>query len=133
MAAQARRIADSETAFRQAPGDALCSIAEDMIMKMMPLLIGLAAVTLTAPAFADGASLYRDKMCVTCHGKDAKTPVSPDFPKLAGQNGKYLEQQMLDMKKGTRANGGSAAMKGAMDMVSEAEIKQLADYLSKLK
>ena len=102
-------------------------------MRIIALLIGIAFATLTAPAFADGAALYRDKMCVTCHGKDAKTPVSPDFPKLAGQSAKYSEQQMLDIKKGTRANGGSAAMKGSMELVSEAEIKQLADYLSKLK
>ena len=102
-------------------------------MRMIAFLTGIAAATVTVPAFADGAALYRDKMCLTCHGKDAKTPVSPDFPKLAGQNAKYSEQQMLDIKKGTRANGGSAAMKGAMDLVSEAEIKQLADYLAKLK
>ncbi len=102
-------------------------------MRMIALLTGIAVATLTAPALADGAALYRDKMCVPCHGKDAKTPVSPDFPKLAGQNAKYSEQQMLDIKKGTRANGNSAAMKGSMTLVSEAEIKQLADYLSKLK
>ena len=102
-------------------------------MRLIALLTGIAVAALTAPAFADGAALYRDKMCVPCHGKDAKTPVSPDFPKLAGQNAKYAEQQMLDIKKGTRANGNSAAMKGSMTLVSEAEIKQLADYLSKLK
>ena len=102
-------------------------------MRVSALLTGIAVATLTAPAFADGAALYRDKMCVPCHGKDAKTPVSPDFPKLAGQNAKYSAQQMLDIKNGTRANGNSAAMKGSMTLVSEAEIKQLADYLSKLK
>jgi len=81
----------------------------------------------------EGATLYRDKTCLTCHGTDAKTPVSPDFPKLAGQTAVYLERQMLDIKSGARSNGNSLAMKGVMAIVSEAEIKQLADYISKLK
>jgi cytochrome c len=48
----------------------------------------------------DGAKLYPEKTCVACHGKDAKKPLTPDYPKLAGQNAKYAEQQMLDIKSG---------------------------------
>lgn len=84
-------------------------------------------------AFADGAALYAEKTCTACHGKDAKTPLMPDYPKIAGQNAKYIEKQMIDIKSGARANGNSAAMKGVMVLVSADEIKQLADYLSKLK
>jgi cytochrome c len=40
---------------------------------------------------------------------------------------------MLDIKNGVRTNGSSAAMKGVMHLVSEAEIKELALYLSKIK
>ena len=40
---------------------------------------------------------------------------------------------MLDIKSGARANGNSAAMKGVMHLVSDEEIKVLADYISKLK
>jgi cytochrome c len=40
---------------------------------------------------------------------------------------------MKDIKSGARANGQSAAMKGVMHLVSDEEIKALADYLSKLK
>jgi cytochrome c len=40
---------------------------------------------------------------------------------------------MQDIKSGARANGNSAAMKGVMHLVSDEEIKALADYLSKLK
>mgnify|MGYP000550012094 CR=1 FL=1 len=43
------------------------------------------------------------------------------------------EKQMLDIKTGTRANGNSAAMKGVMEIVSEAEIKELSDFVSKMK
>ena len=102
-------------------------------MKISTLFVGLAAATLAAPALADGAKLYQEKTCWSCHGKDAKKTLTPDFPKLAGQNAKYAERQMLDIKSGARANGQSAAMKGVMGLVSDAEIKELADYISKLK
>ncbi len=82
---------------------------------------------------ADGAALYKDKTCTACHGVDGKKPLMPDYPKIAGQNAKYVERQMLDIKSGARANGNSAAMKGVMEIVSEAEIKALADYVSKMK
>ncbi len=91
-------------------------------------------VTLTSSAVlaADGAALYAEKTCVACHGKDARKPLLPNYPMIAGQNAAYIEQQMLDIKSGARANGQTAAMKGVMPLVSEAEIKILAQYLSKL-
>jgi cytochrome c len=104
-------------------------------MKRTHFLAVLAGLTFAAGnAFAlDGAKLYQEKTCVACHGKDAKKPLTPEYPKLAGQNAKYAEKQMQDIKSGARANGNSAAMKGVMHLVSDAEIKALAEYLSKLK
>jgi cytochrome c len=55
------------------------------------------------------------------------------LPEDRRQNAKYLEKQMLDIKSGARANGNSAAMKGVMPLVSDEQIKVLADYISKLK
>ncbi len=81
----------------------------------------------------DGAALYAAKTCSACHGKDAKTPLMADYPKIAGQNAAYAEKQMLDIKSGVRSNGNSAAMKGVMSIVTEADIKVLAGYLSTLQ
>ena len=81
---------------------------------------------------ADGAELYKTKTCFTCHGQDGKTPIMPAYPKVAGQNAEYALQQMKDIKSGKRANGMSAAMKGIMHLVSDEEMKALADYLAKL-
>ena len=104
-------------------------------MKTSIILSGmLAAMCLsTAAIAADGAKLYEEKTCTACHGKDAKKPLMPDYPKIAGQNVKYIEKQMMDIKSGARANGNSAAMKGVMHLVSDAEIKAIAEYVSKLK
>lgn len=79
----------------------------------------------------DGAALFQSKTCWSCHGKDAKTPILPVYPRLAGQNAGYAAQQMKDIKSGARANGQSAAMKGVMGLVSEEEIQAIADWLSK--
>lgn len=81
---------------------------------------------------ADGAALYKSKTCTACHGKDGKTPIMPTYPKIAGQNEAYVLQQMKDIKSGARSNGGSAAMKGVMHLVSDEEIKAIANYVASL-
>jgi cytochrome c len=90
-------------------------------------------------AMADGAALYAEKTCIACHGKEGKKALTPTYPKLAGQNAAYMEQQMRDIKSGARANGSSAAMKGIMvnpegvELVTDKDIKEMALYLSKVK
>ncbi|WP_434515969.1 cytochrome c [Dechloromonas sp. ARDL1] len=102
-------------------------------MKFVMTLIAAAVVAAPAIAAPDGAALYQEKTCWSCHGKDGKKTLTPAFPKVAGQNAAYAEQQMKDIKSGARANGQAAAMKGVMELVNDEEIKALADYLSKLK
>jgi cytochrome c len=95
---------------------------------------GLLGLALPALASAeDGAILFQTKTCLACHGKDAKTPLLPDYPKLAGQQKAYLLRQMQDIKSGARSNGNTAAMKGVMPIVSDEDMVALADYISKLK
>jgi len=94
------------------------------------MLAGTAAGT--PAAAADGAELYKTKTCFSCHGQDAKTPILPTYPKIAGQNAEYAVQQMKDIKSGARANGMSAAMKGVMHLVNDEEIKAIADWLATL-
>lgn len=83
-----------------------------------------------AGATPGGSELYQQRTCVACHGKDAKTPLLPEYPKLAGQNAAYLSHQMQDIKSGARANGNTAAMKGIMHLVSDQEIEVLAAWLA---
>lgn len=82
---------------------------------------------------ADGAELFKSKTCWSCHGKDAKTPIMPVYPRLAGQNADYAFNQMKDIKSGARANGQAAAMKGVMGLVNEEEMRVIADWLATLK
>jgi cytochrome c len=80
----------------------------------------------------DGAALYRERTCFACHGVDAKTPILPVYPRLAGQSADYALQQMKDIKSGARANGNTAAMRGVMHLVNDAELEALAAYLESL-
>ena len=73
------------------------------------------------------------RTCFACHGKDAKTPILPEYPKLAGQNEAYMVRQIMDIKSGARNNGNTAAMQGILHLVNEDEIRALAAYLATLK
>ena len=91
-------------------------------------------IALSGTAFAaDGAATYTAKGCSACHGADAKTPIMPTYPKIAGQAKEYTSQQMKDIKSGARSNGQSAVMKGIMAAVSDDEIQLLSEYLAGLK
>ena len=81
----------------------------------------------------DGAALFKSKVCFTCHGTDAKTPILPIYPKLSGQSAEYALAQMKDIKSGARSNGQSAAMKGIMHLVNDEEMAAIAQYLASLE
>jgi cytochrome c len=105
-------------------------------MKFQPLILATLMALAATPVLAaplDGAKLFQEKTCWSCHGKDAKTPLLPEYPRLAGQSAKYALEQMQDIKTGARANRSAAAMKAIMVIVNDEEMKALADYLSKLK
>jgi len=104
-----------------------------MTMKKTVLLAAAAIAVSGSAIAADGAKLYAEKTCNACHGPQGNKPLMPDYPKIAGQNAKYTERQMLDIKSGARSNGNTAAMKGVMHLVSDAEIKALSEYIATLK
>ena len=106
---------------------------ERMNMKYLVTLMLGALVAVGAQAAPDGAKLFAEKTCNACHGPKGDKPLMPNYPKVAGQNAAYAEQQMKDIKSGARNNGQTAAMKGVMHLVNDEEIKVLAQYLASLK
>lgn len=114
-----------------------------MRTRFLSILFVLSTATagvVTSPAQAQtgegaplsGAELYKQRTCVACHGADAKTPILPVYPKLAGQNPAYLLQQAMDIKSGARSNANAAAMKGVMHVVSDDELKRITEWLGTL-
>lgn len=105
-------------------------------MKKLTLVASIlltSGLLLSQQASANGEALYKSKTCNACHGADANTPIMPTYPRLAGQNADYALQQMKDIKSGARNNANSAAMKGVMHLVSDDEMKAIADWLATLK
>jgi cytochrome c553 len=80
-------------------------------------------------AAADGARLYEQRLCHTCHGREGRDPALPMYPKLAGQSSVYAFQQMRDIRDGRRSNGLSAAMRATVSGVPDAELRAIAEWL----
>jgi len=100
-------------------------------MKRFTLLIGLTFTLLATGAFGAnsdaGKKLVTEKGCVACHGANGESPVSPDNPKLAGQNADYLVKALSDYKVGKRKNPIMAGMAGGL---TQQEIENLAAWFS---
>ncbi len=68
-------------------------------------------------------------VCVSCHGEAGKG-VTPLFPKLAGQNVKYLTEQLYQFKNQTRQ---APAMNAIAATLSEEEVADLSAYFAAQK
>lgn len=85
------------------------------------------------------SKIYRTKSCMACHGRNGARAIR-DYPNLAGQNAKYLNQQMLDIQSGKRVASveeetGHPRTKGMADvmhLVNKKEIKELSEWLADL-
>lgn len=75
------------------------------------LVVGLLALTLNCQTqAADGAAIaskgntHGATACSTCHGADGQGNDAAGFPRLAGLNAAYLDQQLQDFAGGKRQN-----------------------------
>jgi cytochrome c len=96
------------------------------------LAVGISGLLTGGSGALADAALYSAKLCPTCHGADAKSPIMPTYPKLAGQNSEYCRQQVKDIASGARSNGMAAAMKPMVQALTDEEITTLCDYIAGL-
>lgn len=80
------------------------------------------------------AELMKKAACVSCHGENFAKPISPEFPKIAGQHADYMFVALKAYKadnnpKVGRSNG---VMAGIAKQFSNAELKALAGYIASL-
>ena len=69
----------------------------------------------------------RIKFCESCHGPDGNKPITPVFPKIAGQYPDYLAKVLKDYRAGKRPNPIMRANAASLD---DKTIQQLADYFA---
>ena len=87
-----------------------------------------------AEGSANVAALLKKGACVTCHGESFSQPKDPTYPRIAGQHADYLFVTLKSYKtEGTPTWGrGNPIMGGVAKQFSNAELKELANYVSAL-
>lgn len=96
-----------------------------MMILTMSTILTVSALPGVASA-ADGKAL--SNRCISCHGSNG-IGTRDDYPNLAGQKSVYLFKQMQAFQTGKRSDPIMGAMVSGM---SDADLKKLADYYSKL-
>ena len=68
-------------------------------------------------------------VCAACHGQDGATGVDPSYPNLAGQNEKYLYNQLVMIQRDERK---ILLMAGQLIGKSDQDLRDLAAYYASL-
>ncbi len=96
-------------------------------------LLLLAVLAAPSAQAQDAAALFVSRGCEACHGAAGNAPIGGLYPRLAGQSRDYLVAQLQAFRAVERQGGNSAAMWSFATGLSDAEIKSLATYLSRVK
>ena len=67
--------------------------------------------------------------CAACHGQDGASGIAPEYPSLAGQNERYLLNQLRMFKSGQRV---APLMAGQLDMLTDANLEAISAYYAGL-
>ncbi len=92
---------------------------------LLPLI--LIGANLSAESLVDGSAdqgQAKSTTCAACHGADGNS-VNPEWPSLAGQNAKYIYQQLQAFKSGKRQN---VLMSSQAMILSDEDMRDLAVY-----
>ncbi|HUH40586.1 MAG TPA: c-type cytochrome [Castellaniella sp.] len=108
--------------------------------KLLIALLGSLALVATAQAadLAAGQAAFEKFTCASCHGADAKTPLQPEYPILAGQHADYLAHSLRAYQRGQAGAPASAnvrknAIMGAMaTQLSATDIENISAWLATL-
>ena len=99
----------------------------------------IASTVAGAADLSAGKATWEQKNCASCHGADAKSPILPEYPVLAGQHYSYLAHALKAYQRGAHdmpntANGRKNAVMGgmAMQLTSQDEVNNVAAWLESL-
>lgn len=99
---------------------------------------GVDANTKPLEKAADGSAkameLIAKGACLSCHGESLSKPIDPSYPKLAGQHNDYLYVALKAYKVdgNPQVGRGNAIMGGVAKQFTNAELKELANYIGRL-
>ena len=95
---------------------------------------GAAPLAKAADGSARVAALVTKGACASCHGESFSKPIDPSYPKISGQHKDYLFVALKAYKAEPNAlvGRGNAIMGGIAKQFSNAELKELANYVGSL-
>lgn len=71
--------------------------------------------------------------CASCHGANGRSEAAGGFSVLAGQQSRYLFNQLLAYKYGDRTNDPGSAMRDIAAKLDDADLEAVAAYIANLK
>ena len=96
-----------------------------IVMKYAIIALGLSLGLVHAATAGDAASgRGKTEVCVACHGVEGNIAATA-FPKLAGQNEKYLLKQLKEIQSGVRP---VPTMAGQLDNMDDGDLADIAAY-----
>ena len=92
-----------------------------------------------ASLIAEGQKIYKGgnagsgvPACASCHGPSG-SGIPSLFPRLAGQQSKYVLSQLKNFRSGDRANDGGKMMQVIARKLTDQEMKAVAEYVNGLR
>jgi cytochrome c553 len=85
---------------------------------------------------ANGKVLADAHNCAACHGANLNKPVSPEYPKLAGQHADYIYWALRQYQMGNnnpRFGRNNAIMSAQVQNLSQSDMKDIAAYVESLR
>jgi cytochrome c553 len=85
---------------------------------------------------ARGKALADSHNCAACHGPGLNKPISPDYPKLAGQHADYIFWALRQYQMGTgnpHLGRNNPIMQAQVQTLSESDMRDIAAYIESLQ
>jgi cytochrome c553 len=95
----------------------------------------IAANVAHAADAGNGKVLSESHNCAACHGANLNKPVSPEYPKLAGQHADYIYWALRQYQMGNgnpHLGRNNAIMQAQVQSLSQADMKDIAAYIESL-
>ena len=104
-------------------------------MKRLSLVATALLFSAWAGAAGPAANVERGKqvattVCASCHAVDGNSGIAT-YPRLAGQNAFYIEQNAKLIRDGKRTTGNAKEMRDQVGAISDQDLKDAALYFSK--
>jgi cytochrome c553 len=106
-------------------------------MKRFISLVAVSMITVStsfAASIESGKALVEKNNCASCHGPDLKSPIAPNYPKIAGQHKDYLFYALkaYQVENNPQVGRGNAIMAGQAKQFDLSQLKDIAAYVASL-